>query len=82
MKKGLIKISDVFYKEKWNVISQIFKDFRPTHIEFRFWENDIWYLYGESEFFEELKEGQKVPAYSVVFTELSNGVITYEFKKE
>jgi hypothetical protein len=80
MKRGIIKISDILYKEDWSIISEIFKDFRPTHIEFRHWENDIWYLFGESEMFDEVKEGEKVPEYTVIFTFTSHPDKTYTFK--
>lgn len=50
MNKGFIKISNHVYHELWDDIYILFKDFRPTHIEFRHWENDIWYFYGESKF--------------------------------
>ena len=66
MRKGFIKITDAIYREQWGFVYPIFKHFRPNHIEFRHWENDIWYFYGECEFFDELKEGQSVPQYDVI----------------
>lgn len=81
MRKGLIKMSDILYKTQWKELYIFFKDFRPIHIEFRHWENDIWYMYGESDFFEILKEGQSVPQYEVEFTRQEDGSLTYEFKK-
>ena len=81
MKKGFIKISDALYKEAWSDIYIFFKDFRPTHIEFRHWENDMWYLYGVSELFTELKEGDAVPQYDVEFTKHQDGSLTFVFKR-
>lgn len=81
MRKGFIKIAGVLYKERWEDLYIIFKDFRPTHIEFRHWENDMWYIYGENKFFDELKEGQPVPQYDVLMTRLKDGTLTFEFKK-
>lgn len=81
MNKGFIKISDVLYKNDWSNLYIFMKDFRPTHIEFRHWENDIWYMYGVSEKFEPLKEGDVVPQYDVLFTKQEDGTLTYEFKR-
>jgi hypothetical protein len=81
MNKGFIKISNHVYHELWDEIYILFKDFRPTHIEFRHWENDIWYLYGESKFFKPLKEGDAIPQYDVSFTRHNDGSITYQFLK-
>lgn len=81
MKKGVLKITDVLYKNHWLVVSQLFKDFRPLHIEFRHWENDLWYLYGESEKFEEVKEGEMFPVYSVEVTSYPNDTYSFEFQR-
>lgn len=81
MNKGIIKITDVLYKEEYNTISGIFKYFRPTHIELRHWENDVWYFYGESDLFENIIEGEIIPFYFVeINTENEN--ITYKFIKQ
>lgn len=79
MRKGYIKISDTLCKKMWNELYIFMKDFRPTHIEFRHWENNIWYMYGESDKFDELKEGDAVPQYEVVFTSQPDNTYTYEF---
>jgi hypothetical protein len=80
-RKGLIKISNTLYCEWWDIIRLIFKDFRPTHIEFRHWENNVWYLYGISNEFERVTEGEDIPQYDVQFTYLSNGGYEYKFIK-
>lgn len=80
-KRGFIKCSDALIKQDWKYLYVFFKDFRPTHIEFRHWENDIWYFYGVSEKFETVKEGECVPQYDVVFTKQENGELLYEFNK-
>lgn len=82
MKRGIIKISDILYKKHWSMIGGIFKDFRPTHIEFRHWENDIWYLFGESELFDEVKEDEKVPEYIVIITSHPDKTYTFKFQKD
>jgi len=81
MNKGLIKISDVMYKQDWHILYIFMKDFRPTHIEFRHWENDIWYMYGVSDHFDVLKEGDLVPQYDIVFTKQGNGSLAYKFQR-
>ena len=90
MKRGFIKFSKVLYETQWSELYIIFKDFRPTHIELRHWENDVWYMYGVSELFEEVKEGDVVPQYDVIFTrhesetsesESRSYYFTYEFRK-
>lgn len=83
MKKGLIKISNELYQNNWEQISLIFKDFKPNHIEFRHWENDVWYFYGVCDLFEVLKEGEVIPFYEVVFNVSENSsVLAYKFLKQ
>lgn len=90
MKKGFIKMTKDIYENMYNSCHIFFKDFRPTHIEFRHWENDIWYLYGVSELFDVLNEGEALPQYDVIFTrhkkeksesEPESEYFTYEFKR-
>jgi len=82
MKKGIIKITDEAYKNCWSAFYLIFKDFKPNHIEFRYWENDLWYFYGTSEFFDELKESEQVPFYIIeITTDVEpNGLKIYKYK--
>jgi hypothetical protein len=80
MRKGIIKITDDIIKNDWGTLHIFFKDFRPTHIEFRHWENDVWYFYGVSDLFDELKEAESVPFYDVVFTRIG-GSFTYKFNR-
>ena len=79
-KKGFIKISNELYVNHWNEIYVIMKDFRPINIDYRHWENDTWYIYGVSEMFDELKEGEVLPQYLVIF-EQNNGKRNYRFEK-
>jgi len=81
MNRGVIKISDVLIRNDWDDISGFMKDFRPTHIEFRHWENDIWYFYGVSKKFDPLKEGDAVPEYLMSFMWDENDIRTHEFKR-
>lgn len=81
MKRGFIKCYDTLLKERWHELYIFFKDFRPTHIEFRHWENDIWYFYGVSELFDELKEGDQIPQYDVIFTRTDDKVVSYKFER-
>ena len=81
MKKGFIRFTDFVYKKEYEIISQIFKDFRPTHIEFRHWENAVWYIDGECEFFDDVIEGMDVPQYEVIFKTRLEGGYSHEFRK-
>ena len=81
MNKGFIKVSDIIYREAWSDIYIFLKDFRPTHIEFRHWENDIWYLYGVSSKFDPINEGDAIPQHDVMFTKREDGGHDYEFKR-
>jgi hypothetical protein len=81
MKKGYFKITNDLVVGCWVHISSIFKDFRPVHIEFRYWENDLWYFYGISDLFDEILEGEEVPEYKIEMTRDSDHVITYKFIK-
>lgn len=80
-RKGVIKITNQLYDSDWEIISAIFSKFKPSHIEFRYWENDMWYFYGTSELFDELKEAEAIPFYDVIFTSQMDGTYTFEFKK-
>lgn len=84
MKKGFVRITDFLYKNDYEAVKILFSNFRPTYIEFRYWENDVWYLYGESELFEELKEGQLIPEYSfIIDTDIDvNGFRSYKLRFE
>lgn len=78
--KGYFKATDELITTNWKEIYIIFKDFRPTHIEFRFWEGNLWYLWGVSELFDEVKECEAIPQYDIIFTKDKNR-LTYKFEK-
>ena len=82
MNQGYIRISDDIYRNEWGKIWIFMQDFLPIHIEYRHWENNIWYLYGFSEYFDELQEGEAVPQYDLIFfRENENENFKYEFKR-
>ena len=81
MNKGFVKISNALYVSDWKRLYVFVKDFRPTHIEFRHWENDTWYIYGVSEKFDALQEGEAVPQYDVIFTDGCDNDLTYKFER-
>ena len=80
-RRGLIKISNEFIEKDWDLIYIFFKDFRPTHIEFRHWKNNTWYYYGVSKLFKELKEAEAIPEYDVIFKRDKNNKLTYKITK-
>lgn len=80
MNKGVIKITDALIKNDWHAIYPIFESFKPTHIEFRHWENDIWYYYGVSEFFDEIKEGESIPQYYIEIETSKSENRPFDFK--
>ena len=80
-KRGIIKISDQVYKKDWDIIHIIFKKFKPAHIEFRHWENDTWVLYGVCDDFDDIKEGDPVPQYEVIFKRNEHGIYDFTFEK-
>lgn len=80
-RKGLIKISNELYQTDWSTVSKLFLFFRPSHIEFRHWENDTWYSYGTSAHFDELKEGESVPEYLAIFENKDQEIHFREFIK-
>ena len=79
-RRGFIRFTDA-HKGDWNKLYIFFKDFRPTHIEFRHWENDVWYFYGVSPLFDEVAEGEAVPQYDVIFTRHEDDTLTYNFQR-
>jgi len=68
MRLGLIKISGSLYRHNYDDIKHIFDVVRPERIEHRPYENDIYYLYGICDAFEDLTEGAAVPQYDAVIT--------------
>jgi len=80
MNRGLIKVTDQVLNHHWDLFRLIFKDFRPTHIEFRHWEGDLWYYYGVSKLFDEVKEGEIIPEYLATFTQEKDKV-TYTIER-
>lgn len=80
-KKGVIKVSNYFYENEYEIIKEIFKYFQPTHIEFRYWENSTWWFYGVSELFEEVAEGNPIPQYDAIFTNIGNNQHELSIKK-
>lgn len=81
MKKGFIKITNEVYNNLWGISYQIFKDFKPYHIEFRKSENDMWYFFGTCDSFDELKEGEEPKNYMAVFTMQDDGTYRHSFQK-
>jgi hypothetical protein len=81
MKIGIVKISDEMYLNYWGKIYVFMKDFRPVHIEFRYWENKTWCIYGISDLFEDLKEGESPPEYTVWFENPDGRGGTYKFER-
>lgn len=77
--KGYIRCADSLITNNWGRLYIFFKDFRPTHIEFKHWENNTWYFWGVSELFDELKEGDPIPQYDVLFTQQEDKSYTYKF---
>lgn len=68
-KGGFIKVSNDIFMGQPNLIREIYKTFYPIHIEYRIWENHIWFLFGYCDYFEEIKNGEKWLQYDVTFTE-------------
>jgi len=79
MNKGLIRMTDQLYRVNYEIVSGIFKYFRPTHIEYRHWDN-IWHLYGESDLFSAVKEGEETPEYVFLITQNTDKSYSYTFK--
>ncbi len=80
-RKGFLRITNEFYTGQYEFVKQIYKDIRPTHIEFKYWEGDIWYIYAVSDLFDETKEGERVPEYECIFTKSDDNTFTHQFKK-
>lgn len=81
MRKGYIQISDEIYSKQYDLVFGIFEHFRPTHIEHRHWENVGWFLFGISDKFDSLNEGDLTPRYDVTITKLNNGKCSYSFNR-
>jgi hypothetical protein len=81
MRKGYFEISDEMYTKDWDILSQIFKDFRPIHIEFNHWNRNIWVIVGVSDKFDEVEEDEPIPQYEVIFTRHPYDQYTYVFKR-
>ena len=64
-KKGILKISKDLYENHWETLYPIFKDFKPIRIELEYWNHDDIILYGVSDKFDEVSEGEIIPYYVV-----------------
>jgi len=80
MRKGFFKISDEMYTKDWDIISLIFKDFRPIHLEFNRHTN-IWVIAGVSDKFDKVREDEPTPQYDIIFTRHPNNEYTYFFER-
>jgi hypothetical protein len=81
MNKGYIIISDHLYHNEWALISQIFKDFKPYYMRKVGYFFQDWCYYGFSSLFDEVKKGENIPQYHVIFTANEDGTYTYKFEK-
>lgn len=81
MKKGFIRMTNDIYNNNWDIAHQIFKDFKPTHIEFRRHENDMWYFWGTCDSFDELKEGEEPKQYIAIFVMQDDKTYRHSFQK-
>ena len=68
-RKGIIKISKDLYENYWETIYPIFKDFKPIRIELEYWNHDDIVLYGVSDKFDAVSEGEVIPYYGVTINE-------------
>lgn len=81
-RKGIIRISKDSYDNCWGLIHMLFKEFKPYHIEFSVYENDMYRFYGYSENFDPLEEGGVIPFYDVIFTLIEEGSYSFRFEKK
>ena len=66
-KKGIIRISSQLYEKDYKMIAQLFSFFKISFVEPRPYHDSDWVFYGESELFEEVAKGGKIPEYSATF---------------
>lgn len=81
MNKGIIRITHQLYHNNYDVISAIFRDFKPLHIECEYWNIGDFKFYGESDSFDEIKEGDVIPEYLIEITTHDDGIYSYKFIK-
>jgi len=81
VRQGIIRMSNDIYQNNWKQIYMMFSEFRPAYIEFRHWDNNTWYFYGQSEHFEAIQEGQSLPFYVVSFIKNEDETVTMKFIK-
>jgi hypothetical protein len=64
MKKGCIKIQKHIYEKDWNLVSHIFREFRPYHMEYDH-VKEVWTFTGTHDSFDEVAEHEPAPQYLV-----------------
>lgn len=82
MNKGVIRISKQLYRDMYDVVCLIFKDFKPLHIENEHWNIGDYIIYGESVLFDIVKEGEIIPYYNVIFNKMEDETYSFEFIKQ
>lgn len=82
MNKGVIRISSQFYEESYDIVSMIFKDFKPLKIDYEYWRNNDYVIYGLSNSFDIVEEACVIPEYAVEIMQEENETYTYKFIKQ
>ena len=89
MKAGKFLMSKEFYDSDWEIVSGVFKYFKPYKVEYSY-EDRGWWFIGTSEFFEEVggincSYITEVPRYEVLIqmvgTNKSDTLFNFTFQK-
>jgi hypothetical protein len=83
-KKGIIRISSEVYEKDYKIMGQLFSFFKISFVEPRPYHDSDWVFYGESELFEEVVKGGKIPEYIAFFIKegKNDDYIFSHFKKK
>jgi hypothetical protein len=65
MRKGRIRISEELYENHYDSVKVIFEYVRPIAIEYEYHRNNDYVIWGYSDEFDEVKEGEEIPLYDV-----------------
>lgn len=78
MRLGIVKISDELYSNNYDSCKVIFEHLRPLNIKFH---HRQWFIKGESQFFDDVAEGDGIPQYIAEITYASGKAILAKFER-
>ena len=78
MKRGIISVSNDIYTNRYDLAKIIFNYMKPIRIDFEYWNGNVWRFVGESDLFDEIKEGESIPNYDAMLKTKEDGTVVFD----